>query len=76
MPDTATENQNVFLFDIKNDPYETNDLSASMPNKVQEMLERMAFYQTTAVPTEFDAETTDCNPALHGDAWIPWVHPH
>jgi arylsulfatase A-like enzyme len=38
------------LFNIKDDPYEQNDLAASNPEKLQELLERYEFYAKQSVP--------------------------
>ncbi|KAL3871103.1 hypothetical protein ACJMK2_039122 [Sinanodonta woodiana] len=64
--------KNVWLFNIAKDPYEHVDLSKAYPSKVKEMLDRLAYYQSTAVPCQYPPEDPRANPALHGGFWGPW----
>ena len=61
------------LFDLRRDPSETTDLARSMPQKVAQLLTRLAHYNRTAVPP-CDRLQPDpaANPLLHGGAWMPW----
>lgn len=67
------------LFNVKTDPCEYHDLSKAMPDKVKQMVERLADYQATAVPVDFhklvgkNCKSSDPgkNPALNG-TWMPW----
>jgi arylsulfatase B len=61
------------LYHLASDPGETNNLAASRPNKVAELLARIAFYNSSAVPP-CDRLTPDpaSNPKLHGGVWTPW----
>jgi hypothetical protein len=38
------------LFNLKNDPYEKNNLSSAHPDKVEELIKRYENYATSAVP--------------------------
>ncbi|KAK3599226.1 hypothetical protein CHS0354_012834 [Potamilus streckersoni] len=64
--------KNVWLFNIAKDPYEHVDLSDAYPSKVKEMLDRLAYYQSTAVSCRYPPGDPRANPALHGGFWGPW----
>ena len=68
----TTGAQNIWLFNIANDPTERSELSRVHPEKVQELLERLAYYNSTAVPVKFPALDPRSNPKLHGGFWGPW----
>ncbi|CAL8277223.1 unnamed protein product [Lota lota] len=65
--------QNIWLFNISGDPYERWDVSAQRPDVVRALLERLAFYNRTAVPVFYPPDDPRADPALHGGAWVPWV---
>uniref|UniRef100_A0A8C5C8T7 Arylsulfatase I-like n=1 Tax=Gadus morhua TaxID=8049 RepID=A0A8C5C8T7_GADMO len=69
----AAGHKNVWLFNISGDPYERWDQSAQRPDVVTALLERLAFYNRTAVPVFFPPDDPRADPALHGGAWVPWV---
>ena len=69
----AAGHKNVWLFNISGDPYERWDKSAQRPDVVTALLERLAFYNRTAVPVFFPPDDPRADPALHGGAWVPWV---
>ena len=69
---TENEKKNIWLFNITADPLEKNDISASHTDLVRHLLDRLAYYNSTAVPVRYPAPDPDCNPALHGGAWGPW----
>ncbi|CAL8369464.1 unnamed protein product [Boreogadus saida] len=69
----AAGRKNVWLFNISGDPYERWDQSAQRPDVVTALLERLAFYNRTAVPVFFPPDDPRADPALHGGAWVPWV---
>ena len=66
------EEQNVWLFNITADPTEHHDLSESHPEIVKQLLDRLAYYNSTAVPCRYPAPHPQSNPKLHGGAWVPW----
>ena len=66
-------NKTVFLFDILADPEERLDLSESHPDVVQELLDRLWFYNSTAVPCRFPPPDDRASPRYHGGVWGPWL---
>ena len=67
------ENKNVWLFNIKEDPEETTDLSTVKPDVVEELLERLHYYNTTAVLCNYPARDPKGKPG-DGGYWGPWIH--
>ena len=65
--------KNVWLFNIDNDPNEIYDLTDQRPDIVEFMLQRLAFYNSTAVDCIYPPEDPLSNPKLHGGFWGPWV---
>ena len=74
-PDRQVGDQvkNIWLFDIENDPNEQHDLSDQYPDKVDELLARLAFYNQSAVTPNYPPDDVQCNPALRGGFWGPWL---
>ncbi|XP_046580315.1 arylsulfatase B-like isoform X1 [Haliotis rubra] len=70
--DTDDKEKNLWLFDIAKDPNEHNDLSASQPDIVKKLLDRLEYYQKTAVPPRYPDPDPKCDPKLHGGVWGPW----
>lgn len=64
--------KNVWLFNITSDPNEHHDLSDAHPEVVKQLLERLAFYNSTAVPPRFPRNDPRANPKFHGGVWGPW----
>ncbi len=64
---------NVRLYHIRNDPNEYVDLSTTYPEIVEHLLERLAFYNSTAVPVLDFPIDTGHSPDHTGGAWVPWV---
>jgi len=66
--------QNIFLFNITADPYETTDLSLEKPEIVTRMLSRLAEYYAGSVPPgNQPAEYAAADPSLNGGAWQAWL---
>uniref|UniRef100_A0A3B3WUU8 Sulfatase N-terminal domain-containing protein n=1 Tax=Poecilia mexicana TaxID=48701 RepID=A0A3B3WUU8_9TELE len=63
----------VWLFNIRSDPFERRDLADQRPDVVQQLLERLAHYNRTAVPVYFPPDDPRANPSRHGGAWAPWA---
>jgi len=64
------------LFNVAEDPAERHDLSTEMPEKLQELMERLAYWNSTAVgdvAKQRAIPETAANPALHGGVWTPWA---
>ncbi len=64
--------KNLWLFNIKDDPTEHHDLSDQNPEIVKQLLDRLAYYDSTAVPCRYPKPERESNPKLHGGAWQPW----
>ena len=64
--------KNVWLFNIRDDPYEHMDLSDTREDIVKYLLDRLVYYNSTAVPVRYPPPDPQSNPALHGNAWVPW----
>ncbi|KAF6037038.1 hypothetical protein EB796_004655 [Bugula neritina] len=65
--------KNIYLFNVAEDPEERNDLTDSHPDVVNFMLKRLAQWQKDSVPVFYPQDDENCNPALHGGIWGPWV---
>ena len=64
--------KNLWLFNITADPTEQNNLSDIYPNIIKQLLDRLDYYNSTAVPCRFPEPDPLSDPALHGGAWSPW----
>ena len=64
--------KNVWLFDVAADPWERHDLSDKRPDIVKSLLERLAFYNSTAVPVRYPPMDPNSYPSKHGGVWSPW----
>ena len=69
---TPESKKNVWLFDVAADPFEHHDLSDKRPDIVKSLLERLSFYNSTAVPVRFPPMDPNCDPAKRGGIWGPW----
>ena len=67
------EDKNIWLFNITADPTEDNDLSETHPQVVKQLLDRLQYYQSTAVKCNYPPDDQKANPKYHGGAWLPWV---
>ncbi|XP_071489134.1 arylsulfatase B-like [Diadema antillarum] len=71
VPDTP-KGKCVWLFNIKNDPYEYFDVSDEQGDVVNFLLGRLQHYQDGAVPVRFPDGDPNANPALHDNVWDSW----
>ena len=71
-PDESADDKNVWLFNIRDDPFEHMDLSDTRQDIVKYLLDRLVYYNSTAVPARYPPPDPKSNPALHGNAWVPW----
>ena len=62
----------MWLFNITADPEERHDLSESRPEVVRQLLDRLLYYNSTAVPPRFPKSDPNSNPEKHGGVWGPW----
>ncbi|KAH9494554.1 hypothetical protein Btru_019838 [Bulinus truncatus] len=69
---TEPPNKNIWLFNVKEDPSEAIDLSGALPGQVKLMLDRLLYYNATAVPPLYPESDPKCDPKLHGGYWGPW----
>ncbi|KAH3795498.1 arylsulfatase B-like [Dreissena polymorpha] len=67
-----THLKNLWLFNITQDPNENNDLSEQEPAIVKTMLDRLQYYDSTAVPCLYPENDPLADPARHGGFWGPW----
>ncbi|XP_071089640.1 arylsulfatase B-like [Haliotis cracherodii] len=70
--DQGDSKKNLWLFNIAKDPTEHMDMSATNQDIVKKMLDRLAYYQSTAVPPVYPPPDPKCDPKLHGGVWGPW----
>jgi len=64
----------TWLFNITADPNERNNVADKYPEVVNQLKERIEYYNSTHVSQikpPFDAK---CNPANYGDVWTPWLN--
>ncbi|XP_060572636.1 arylsulfatase B-like [Ruditapes philippinarum] len=66
------DDKNVWLFNILKDPNERDDLSETNPDKLKEMLDRLAQYEKTAVPCRYPDNDKRADPKYLGGFWGPW----
>ncbi|CAL1531381.1 unnamed protein product [Lymnaea stagnalis] len=69
----APDDKNVWLFNVQEDPSEAVDLSNIYVGQVRRMLDRLQYYNSTAVPPQYPQSEPDCDPKLHGGYWGPWL---
>ena len=62
----------IQLFNIKHDPNERTEVSADHPDIVEQLLEKLAKYNSTAVPVYYPQSDPNANPKMHGGFWKPW----
>ena len=65
--------ENVWLFNIKQDPSEQNDLSSTKLYRVKMLLDRIDMYKRSAVKPQAEGNDLQCDPSRNGYAWKPWV---
>ncbi len=62
------------MFDLEQDPLETNDLSEAYPDVLRQLTERLAFYNRTHVPDMSGArlDNASCPKPPNIGVWMPW----
>ena len=64
----------VALYNITADPEERHDLSQELPDVLEKMKERMAYYEKNAVPPAFKgADPNALKEARKNGIWGPWM---
>ena len=66
-------NKNLWLFNLETDPFETTDVSMLHPDVVTQLLGRLSYYNTTAVPPIYPPDDPNADPTKHGGWWGPWL---
>ena len=64
--------KNIWLYNIRRDPSETNDLVDIRPGKMFELLRLLAKYDEGSVPTIEWEEDENHTADDTGGAWMPW----
>ena len=68
-----SDDKNVWLFNIRKDPLEVNDLSGKFPELVRKLLSRLEYYNSTAVTCRYPPIDARDDPNKHGGVWSPWL---
>ncbi|XP_055355338.1 arylsulfatase J-like isoform X2 [Paramacrobiotus metropolitanus] len=63
----------VCLFDLLDDPCETNNLAAARPEVLEELLEHIRRWNASYHPVIRILNDPASDPALHGGVWRPWM---
>lgn len=70
--DISSDDKNLWLFDLERDPLEVTDISSKYSDVVVKLLDRLAYYNSTAVPALNKPFDQKSNPDHHGGVWGPW----
>lgn len=73
IPDPDASDKNLWLFNITNDPEELTDMSADEPGVVSQLLDKLAGYNSAAVPVNWPDVDEEADPNNHGGVWEPWI---
>ncbi|XP_055333770.1 arylsulfatase B-like [Paramacrobiotus metropolitanus] len=60
------------LFDIEKDPCEYENLADIMPRKLEELMKKLRWYNTTVVPPRNLPHDPAAKPQYHNYIWSPW----
>ena len=63
----------TWLFNLADDPNERNNVADKYPEKVQQLKERIEFYNSTHIPQINVPTDPKSNPANFGGIWTPWL---
>ena len=64
----------VWLFNVTADPYERNDVSASFPDVVSKLKQRIEMYNSTHVVQSRAPFDPKADPDNFGGVWTPWMN--
>lgn len=64
-----TISDSVCLFNLRDDPCETNDLSQNYPYIVKQLKSALVYYRNGLVPQEIDTISIDSIPELYNYTW-------
>ena len=62
-------NEEIYLFNLKDDPNEHDNLATVYPDLVEDLKARLAEYEATMIPPDTTSEIVDGNPANFGGVW-------
>jgi len=63
----------IQLYNVKEDPSERKEISALYPAIVDELLLKLAEYNSTSVPVQFPRRDFNADPKYHQNFWQPWL---
>ena len=63
----------IWLFNIKTDPNERDNVSKQYPEKVLELRERIQYYQASRIEQPDPPLDPRSNPLHFGGVWTPWL---
>jgi len=63
------DEEEIYLFNLKDDPNEYNNLATANPDLVEELKAKLAEYEATMIPPDTTSEIVDGNPANFGGVW-------
>ncbi|KAK7944658.1 hypothetical protein WMY93_000386 [Mugilogobius chulae] len=69
----SSERSGVWLFNISADPFERHDLSDQRPEVVRVLLQRLVWYNRSAVAVRFPPDDRRADPTRRRGAWEPWI---
>ncbi|KAM7315569.1 arylsulfatase B [Ixodes scapularis] len=73
LTDNFVPYQPPYLFDIKHDPCELNNLAGTHKNTLRFLMTKLDAYNATMVPPLFQPEDPRAFPEYHGGIWSPWL---
>ncbi|GAB6025102.1 hypothetical protein CHUAL_010534 [Chamberlinius hualienensis] len=60
------------LYNIRDDPCEYYNIADEQPEVVTQLMDRLDWYRSTAVPQLNKPNDPEANPKYHGYVWVPW----
>ena len=63
----------TWLFNLADDPNERNNVANRYPEKVNQLKERIEYYNSTHIPQINIPSDPKCDPANFGGIWTPWL---
>ncbi|XP_070567117.1 arylsulfatase I-like isoform X2 [Ptychodera flava] len=66
--------QKPCLYNVILDPCEYHNIAEQYPDVVNDMLNRLTEYNSTAVEPQHPPEDPKCDPKYHKEAWVPWIN--
>ncbi|XP_045187096.1 arylsulfatase J-like isoform X2 [Mercenaria mercenaria] len=68
----SSDVDNICLFNIESDPFEQTDLCEQFPDIVQNMRQRLEYYDRGSVACQLPGVDLRANPIYHDGFWQPW----